>query len=114
MLRSAGAPGASASVIHHVGRTSGREFQTPIGPTVTSDGFVVALPYGRRADWTKNVLAAGSATLVHEGVTYEIDQPNIVPTASILDELPPGERRTLRLFNVDECLRLHRVAHITV
>jgi hypothetical protein len=45
----------------------------------TEDGFVIALVYGSRTNWLQNVLARGSATLVHEGQTYEIDQPEIVP-----------------------------------
>jgi deazaflavin-dependent oxidoreductase (nitroreductase family) len=108
VLRSAGTPGAPASVIRHVGRTSGRHYETPVGPIATADGFLVALPYGRRSDWLKNVLAAGNATLVHEGSTYTVDQPTIVPTTSVVDELPAGERRTLRLFRVGECLRLRQ------
>jgi deazaflavin-dependent oxidoreductase (nitroreductase family) len=106
VLRSAGTPGASASIVRHVGRTSGRTFETPIGPIPTADGFLVALPYGRRSDWLKNVLAAGGATLVHAGTTYTVDQPTVVVTADVLSELPAGEQRTLRLFAVDECLRL--------
>jgi hypothetical protein len=39
----------------------------------TDDGFVIALPYGPGADWVKNVLASGSATIVNEGDTWLID-----------------------------------------
>lgn len=106
-LRSAGTPGAYASIIHHVGRSSGRAYETPIGAMPVDDGFVVALPYGRRADWLQNVLAAGRATLVHDGATVEVVEPEVVPTESVIDALPTGERRTLGLFGVDECLRLH-------
>ena len=55
-IKSAGGPGASASVVHHVGRTSGRSYSTPVGAVPTDDGFVIALPYGLSADWLKNVL----------------------------------------------------------
>src|SRR6267143_1895106 len=41
--------------------------------------FVMKLPYGRNTDWLKNVLASGSATIVHEGNTYRVDRPEIVP-----------------------------------
>jgi hypothetical protein len=106
VLRSAGSPGASASVIRHIGRVSGRPFETPVGPFAVGDDFVIALPYGRRADWLRNVLTSGSATLVHEGRTVPVHQPVVVPTAEVMSDLPSSEQRTLRLFGVDECLRL--------
>ena len=108
-MATAGSPGAYASVIHHVGRTSGREYETPVGAMATEDGFVVALPYGTSADWLKNVLASGSATIVDEGSICRVDQPEVVPIAVAIDSIPPNERRLLRVFGVDECLRVRRV-----
>ena len=110
VLKSAGTPGASASVVRHVGRTTGRRYETPIGALPTDTGFLIALPYGTRADWLKNVLAAGSATIVDGGNTYEVHAPEVVPTAAVADQLPPGERRTLRLFKVDHCLQVRTTA----
>ena len=109
VLRSAGSPGASASVIRHVGRVSGRLFETPVGPFAVGDDFVVGLPYGPRADWVRNVLANGSATLVHEGRTVPVHQPEVVPTLEVASDLPSSEQRTLRIFGVDQCLRLRPV-----
>ena len=109
VLRSAGTPGASASVLHHVGRVSGRQYETPVGPTDVDGGFVIALPYGPGADWVRNVLASGSATLVHEGRTVAVHQPEVVATTEVVGDLPASERRTLRLFGVDQCLRLRLV-----
>jgi deazaflavin-dependent oxidoreductase (nitroreductase family) len=106
VLRSAGSPGASASVIRHVGRRSGRSYDTPVGPIPVGDVFVIALPYGPRADWVRNVVASGSATLVHEGRTVPVHKPEIVSTAQVMDDLPSSEQRALRLFGVDQCLRL--------
>jgi deazaflavin-dependent oxidoreductase (nitroreductase family) len=109
VLRSAGTPGASASVIRHVGRTTGRPFATPVGAVPTDEGFVIALPYGSNTDWLKNVLAAGSAILVDEGTTYQVDQPEIVPLAVADPYFPPQDQRTHRLFGVEQCLRVRRV-----
>ncbi len=108
VLRSAGTPGASASVIHHVGRTSGRSHATPVGPFAVGEDFVIALPYGPGADWVRNVLASGSATLVHEGSTIPIDRPEVVPVGLVVDDLPPSQQRVLRVFGVEECLRVQR------
>jgi hypothetical protein len=108
VLKSAGSPGASASVIHHVGRASGRSHSTPIGPFPVGDGFVIALPYGPGADWVKNVLASGTATLVHEGSTIPIDRPEVVPLGLVIDDLPVSQQKVVRVFGVDECLRVQR------
>lgn len=108
-MKKAGTPGAYASVVRHIGRTTGRPYETPVGAFATDDGFVIALPYGSDVDWLKNVLASGSATIVDEGNTYRVDQPELVPTAVAAPHLPPKEQRNLRLFRVDQCLRVRRV-----
>jgi hypothetical protein len=74
----------------------------------TADGFVIALPYGAGTDWVKNVLAAGSATLVHDGRTYAVERPHVVPLAAVAEDFGSRERRFLRVFGVQECLRLSR------
>ena len=104
-LRSSGTPGGIASVVRHVGRTSGREYETPVQAVATDDGFVIALPYGLNTDWLKNVRASGSATIVHEGDTYRVDRPEIVPMSAATNALfPPTDQRMHRVFRVTECL----------
>jgi deazaflavin-dependent oxidoreductase (nitroreductase family) len=105
-MKRAGTPGAYASVIRHVGRTTGRPYETPVGAFASDDGFVIALPYGSDADWLKNVLASGFATIVDEGNTYTVHRPELVPTGEAAPYLPPKEQRTLRRFGVDRCLRV--------
>lgn len=108
-MKTAGTPGAYASVIRHVGRKTGRSYETPMVPFATEDGFVIALPYGSGTDWVRNVMASGSATIVHEGNTYRVDQPELVPTAMAAPYLPAKEQRELRRFAIDQCLRIRRV-----
>ena len=59
----------------------------------------------------RNVLATGSATLIHEGRTLPVHQPEVVPTAEIVGDLPSSEQRTLRLFGVTQCLRVRTSGH---
>jgi len=108
-MKSAGTPGAYASVIRHSGRTSGRPYETPVGAVPTDDGFVIALVYGPHTDWVKNVLASGSATIVKEGCTYRVDQPEVIPMEAAGGNLPAKDQRNLRLIGVDQCLRVRRV-----
>jgi|SRR5262245_5760736 len=109
VLKTAGQAGNSTSVIRHVGRTSGRDYETPVSALTTEDGFLIALPYGRNTDWLKNVLAHGSATIVDQGTTYTVDRLEVVPLSEAEPDLPPGEVRALHLFRVEECLRVRRV-----
>ncbi len=108
-MRSAGTPGTYASVIRHQGRTTGRTYETPVWAVPTEDGFMIAIVYGSRTDWLKNVLASGTAAIVHNGDTYPVGQPEIVPMASARAYFPARIRRTQRLVRVDQCLRVRRV-----
>ena len=108
-MKTAGQPGAYAGVVRHVGRKSGTPYETPIGPFPTDYGFDIALPYGSSPDWLKNVVAAGSAVIVHEGVAYSIDQPEVIAAADAMDNVPPSEQRNIRVFAVDNFLRVRRV-----
>ncbi len=107
--RDAGTPGAYASLIRHHGRTTGAPYETPVVAEATEDGFVIALPYGSRADWLKNVLASGSATIVHDGATHRLGEPDVVPIDTADQYFSPGDRRAHRLFGTRECLRLRLV-----
>ena len=108
VMRTAGSAGTQTSVIRHTGRTSGRTYETPVDVITTADGFLIALPYGTRADWVRNVVAAGSATIVSQGETYAVDGPIIATTAEVAGQLPARTLRTLSLFGVTECLHLQR------
>ena len=108
-MRSAGMPGAYASVIRHRGRTSGQPYETPVGAVVADDGFVIGLVYGSRTNWVQNVLASGSATIVHEGQTHQVDRPEIVSMQTVATHFTAGDQRGFRQFAVDQALRVRRV-----
>ena len=70
--------------------------------------LLIALPYGDRTDWLKNVLAAGQATVVMRGHTYEVDHPEVIPMAEATNFFRPREQRMHRQFGVGSALRLSR------
>jgi deazaflavin-dependent oxidoreductase (nitroreductase family) len=105
-LETAGQPGAYAGVLHHRGRNSGTEYATPVTIKRLGDDFVIAMVYGRRSDWVKNVLAADSVTVELDGSSYELGQPEIVPTSDVADAFSPSDQRLNRLIAIDECVRL--------
>ena len=107
-LRSAGKEGSNTSVVRHVGRRSGRTYQTPVIAVRHDDKFLIALPYGQRTDWLKNVLDKGSATIVTNGHTYQVDRPEVIPMAEATGYFRPREQRMHRQFHVDAALQVHQ------
>lgn len=64
-------------VVVHRGRTSGREYRTPVNVFAREGGFVVALTYGRESEWVRNVLASGGCTLVTRGRSLPLTEPRL-------------------------------------
>jgi deazaflavin-dependent oxidoreductase (nitroreductase family) len=54
------------AVIEHRGRSTGKDYRTPVMAFVVGGEFVVFLNYGTESDWVRNVQAAG---IDIEGVT---------------------------------------------
>jgi deazaflavin-dependent oxidoreductase (nitroreductase family) len=106
MLRFAGRKGFYAAAIHHVGRSSGRLYATPVVAEPAPGGFVVPLPYGTGVDWLRNLRAAGSARLVVDGSTVVVGRPEIIPAAEAARFLPCGMKRLLDWQGVSSYLRL--------
>jgi deazaflavin-dependent oxidoreductase (nitroreductase family) len=108
VMRTAGTEATQTSIIEHVGRKSGRTYETPVDAIPARTGFLIALPYGTRADWVRNVLASGSATVVTQGDRVDVDRPTVVATADVAGQIPAKTLRTLRLFGVKQCLHLEK------
>jgi deazaflavin-dependent oxidoreductase (nitroreductase family) len=106
VMRTAGTSQTATAVIRHVGRKSGRTYETPIDIIETATGLLIALPYGDRADWTRNVLTIGAATVLMQGERVDVDRPTIVATADVAALILRRTMRMLRLFGVNQCLHL--------
>ena len=109
-MRSAGKDNSHTSVVRHIGRRTGRTYETPVVAVEHEDSVLIALPYFERTDWMKNVLASGHATLVSNGQTVEVDRPQIIAMTEATRYLLPKEQKLHKRFAVDTCLRVHRVA----
>ena len=60
------------SLVRHVGRKTGRAYETPLLLARLGDHFVAELTYGPTVAWYRNVVAAGRCTVLHRGVEYHI------------------------------------------
>jgi deazaflavin-dependent oxidoreductase (nitroreductase family) len=109
-MRSAGTEKSSTSVVRHVGRRSGRTYETPVVAVENDDSFLIALPYGERTDWMKNVLASGEAAVVAHGRTFGVDQPKVIPMTEATKYFAPKEQKLHRRFAIETCLRVHLMA----
>ncbi|BBY95347.1 hypothetical protein MGALJ_50160 [Mycobacterium gallinarum] len=108
VMRTAGSAGTQTSVIEHIGRRSAKTHETPVDIIETTTRLLIALPYGARTDWLRNVLAAGSATVVSGGERIPVVRPAVVATADVEELIPARTLRTLRLFGVSQCLSLEK------
>jgi deazaflavin-dependent oxidoreductase (nitroreductase family) len=76
-------------VLHHVGRHSGKPYNTPVVAKLTAEGIIIPLPYGADTDWCRNVLAAGGGTLTLNGEDYTLGSPQLID-ASVAEPLVPA------------------------
>jgi deazaflavin-dependent oxidoreductase (nitroreductase family) len=70
MARSGHGPFA---LIRHVGRKTGRTYETPVILAPVPQGFVAELTYGDKVDWYRNIVAAGECVVIHHGKEYRVN-----------------------------------------
>jgi deazaflavin-dependent oxidoreductase (nitroreductase family) len=104
VLLTAGDAGDEHAVIEHVGRTSGKTYQTPIVVLPDGDHWVISLPYGEGVAWARNVLAAGEATVRVDGTRIRMTDPEVVPVGDTV--IARANRVSVALFGIRSALRL--------
>jgi hypothetical protein len=70
-----------------------------------SEGFLIALTYGRESEWVKNVLAAGGCKLETRGVVYQLSAPTILQDPA-RQRFPLFVRMVLRLIGANDFMQL--------
>ena|SRR5713101_33982 len=86
------------AVIRHVGRRSGKPYETTIMVEPTVDSIVIALTYGPEVDWYRNILAAGHGTLLWHGSIYVIEKPESIDIKTALPAFPRASRLILKML----------------
>jgi deazaflavin-dependent oxidoreductase (nitroreductase family) len=92
-------------VVTHRGRTTGRRYRTPVNVFPRRGRYVIALTYGARAEWVRNVMVGGGCELETGRRTVRLTRPRI-----LRDEgrraVPLPVRLPLQLLGVVEFLEL--------
>ncbi|HEX4203026.1 MAG TPA: nitroreductase family deazaflavin-dependent oxidoreductase [Ktedonobacteraceae bacterium] len=108
--KSAGSAHSHFALVRHTGRRSGKSYETPIIVMPTGEDFMIALTYGPKVDWYRNLVATGQGTLLWQGRSYTIGKPEPVDQTSALQAFSALERPILRLFNVQHFARVKSIA----
>ncbi len=99
------------AVVHHVGRKSGRRYNSPVVAFHTATRFVIPMTYGRDVDWARNIVKAGGCEVVQMGRTYPLRKPRIVDGKTAYPHLPVIVRDALRAANLPGYVILERAHH---
>jgi deazaflavin-dependent oxidoreductase (nitroreductase family) len=90
------------AIIHHVGRRSGKPYETVIWVWRMREGFVIALTYGSEVDWYRNMKATGGGTVFWHKRLYEVGKPQLIDTETALQAFPAFFRLMFRTFGKQE------------
>jgi deazaflavin-dependent oxidoreductase (nitroreductase family) len=90
------------AIIHHVGRRSGKPYETVIWIWQMREGFVIALTYGSEVDWYRNMKATGGGTVFWHKRLYVVGKPEPIDTEKALTAFPAFFRLMFRMFGKNE------------
>ena len=94
------------AVIHHVGRTTGRNYSTPVVAFRSQERFVIPMTYGRDVDWARNIVNAHHCQMEQMGRRFTASNPRVVDFETAGPELPVAVREAFRIADLPGYLLL--------
>ena len=85
------------SLIRHIGRKTGRSYETPVILAKVSEGFVAELTYGENVNWYRNAVSAGGCVVLSRGKEYQVAAIEPYDTQSGRRAYPAPFRNVLKL-----------------
>lgn len=93
-------------VITHIGRSSGKVFQTPLDAHPIEGGFIFILVYGSQSDWVQNILASGTAQLKAGSSEHKLNNPRVVTGEVAWRLLPETVKKPPGFLKISEFLQM--------
>ncbi len=106
-LRLARAGIGPLSIVRHVGRRSGRQYDTPLLLAPITGGYVAELTYGPNVDWFQNVKAAGSCTILRGDSEIAIDRIEPMDADAGRQAFPRAARILLQMLRRRHYVRMY-------
>ncbi len=97
------------AIVAHVGRSSGRAYKTPVAIQRAPAGFVIPIPFGEATQWTRNVLAAGGASVRWQGGEHRVGYPRVVEWPDARADFNPFLRALVPAIGIKSFLRVDDV-----
>ena len=105
----AGQPHSIFALIHHVGRSSGKPYSTPVRAVPVDGGFIIPLTYGSKADWYRNLQAHNGGQVEWQGKMYNVGQAEIIDSELALHAFPLPSQFMFWLDGVPQFVRVSQV-----
>ena len=93
-------------LLRHRGRRSGRAYATPVVALHVPGGFAIPMAFGEGADWYRNIIAAGGATIRRHGTECELADPAPIDPDSASSPFPGWQRSLFRALGIRRFLYL--------
>ena len=90
------------AIVRHVGRRSGKPYETVIWVWQMKEGFVIALTYGPEVDWYRNMKANGGGSIFWHRRLYMVEKPELIDADKALKAFPALFRLIFRIFGKQE------------
>jgi len=93
-------------LLRHRGRRSGRTYATPVVGMRVPGGFAIPMAFGEGADWYRNIVASGGATIRRHGTEHALGDPAAIDPDSAASPFPRWQRPVFRALGIRRFLFL--------
>ena len=93
-------------LLRHRGRRSGRAYATPVVGMRVPGGFAIPMAFGEGADWYRNIVARGGATIRQHGTEHQLTDPAAIDPDSATSPFPKWQRPGFRVLGIRRFLFL--------
>lgn len=106
LIRVCGRDFGHFAVLEHVGRKTGTHYRIPVIAEPLAGGFVIAMTYGKKVDWYRNIIAHGGCSLLWKRKEYTLASPQFISEQTALVAFPSLLRPVLRRAGIEYFLKL--------